>query len=147
MNEFLVYSYLSLQSKIDKFSWSAGSVPSLSWLRPTYYADAVVHQSSQGIRGIISAMCEIAKARRANEPILHTYVLAFGLALRYISAAVAIVQGKTCDPPFWRVSALNSADFDFVVSELKELLKHAGHPSYVVEVGKRQTRSTNVEGE
>lgn len=92
-------------------------------------------------------MCEAAKARHANEPILHTYVLAFGLALRDIAAAVATSQGNACDPPFWRVSTLTSSDLDFVVSELKSLLKHAGHALYVGEVGKRQTRSDTVRGE
>lgn len=74
-----------------------------------------------------------------GKAIPHPYVLAFGLALRDIAAAVDTTSGKATDPPFWMVSDLGAADFDFVLFELKDLLKQAGHPAYKVEEG-RKTR-------
>lgn len=86
-------------------------------------------------------MCVSANALCAGKGIPHPYVLAFGLALRDINAAVTTAAGGACDPPFWVFSNLGQGDLDFVVSELQGLLKHAGHPAYTVEGGRRGTRT------
>ncbi|KZP29244.1 hypothetical protein FIBSPDRAFT_885025 [Athelia psychrophila] len=126
--------------KIEQGPWCEGMVPSLSWARPTYYAGGQIHQSSGTLRTIITAMSQSARDGLPDKGIRHPYVLAFGLALRDIAAAVDTASGKVTDPAFWMVSDLGAEDFDFVLSELKDLLKQYGHPAYAVKEG-RNTRA------
>ncbi|KZP11199.1 hypothetical protein FIBSPDRAFT_899194, partial [Athelia psychrophila] len=103
----------SWKYKIEQGPWCEGMVPSLSWARPTYYAGGQIHQSSGALRTIITAMSQSARDGFPDKGIRHPYVLAFGLALRDIAAAVDTASGKVTDPAFWMVSDLGADDFNF----------------------------------
>lgn len=90
------------------------------------------------IRGVVAG----AMARDSNT-ILHTHVLAFGLALKDISVAIQTRRSMgSVEPPFFRFSLLVRADLDFVTAELENLLRWAGHPMYNAGGGKREKKPT-----
>lgn len=111
--------------------WSQGIPWSLSWLRPTYYAGPEFHASSEAMQSLIRDIVQGAHARECQD-ILHTDVLAFGLALRDISIAICTrdsIEDSTY-PRFPHFSMLHQEDFDFVAGELAGLLRWSEHPVY-----------------
>lgn len=130
---------------MEKSPWSPGIVVSLSWLRPTYYSGAPIHGGKDfRFRQIIAEMVESAKSRN-DHTILHTYVLAFGLAFRDVSAAISTDRGTPTNPPLRVISNLCILDHDFLIEQLEGLLKWAKHPVY--DVGqKRVTKATEKAG-
>lgn len=120
--------------------WSTGIPLSLSWLRPTYYAGAEIHGYHVEFRDIISLLVQSAKDLGAK-PILHTYVLAFGLVFRELSAGVDQFHNQAGIPPLGRFSSRSPEDLSFAIAELEDLLKWADHPVYAVQ-GQQRIKST-----
>lgn len=67
-----------------------------------------------------------------NHELLHTHVLAFGLAFRNITNAIEARKSlsPTYETSFAQFSVLDEDDLEFVHEQLKGLLRWANHPSY-----------------
>lgn len=88
-------------------------------------------------------MTESARSRTEGaDTILHTYVLAFGLAFRDLSAALSKPDELPIDQPFDSISRLHSIDLDFAISQLEDMLKWVNHPVYAVQGQKRVARAS-----
>ncbi|KZP19064.1 hypothetical protein FIBSPDRAFT_1026010 [Athelia psychrophila] len=118
--------------KIKHAPWSKGIPFCLSWYRETYYAGLEFHRSSEGVRaifdGIVAQMSQLP-----HTTILHTHLLAFGLAMRDIEAAVNACAGEELDHPFVLESSLTEDDLHYIIAKLKGVLARAGHGSYLPE--------------
>lgn len=111
--------------------WSIGVLFCLSWYRETAYAGKEFHRSSTVMRGLIDDVVKAAKSGK-EVAILHTFLMAFGLALNDIRAAITKGRDSPSPPAYILDSALTKDDLAYVLTEMESLLSWAGHPSYVV---------------
>ncbi|KZP29563.1 hypothetical protein FIBSPDRAFT_946823 [Athelia psychrophila] len=90
------------------------------------YQHAIMAGASKVDPKVTSMMSQLS-----HTMILHTHLLAFGLAMRDIEAAINTRNGGLVDPPFILESSLDQNDLHYVIEKLKGLMARAGHGAYL----------------
>lgn len=130
--------------------WAAGMPAFLTWFRPSYHSGGFSSRDLQKtiIPSLLGAITE------GGGKVLHPHILAFGLILREIDAAIKTRNGEDVKPPMPvagvgsddEPSNLDDEDLDFVNSKLEALLQKAGNPKYVGEARPKRSLRAKKEG-